>query len=86
MKLTLILMFITALWPVAVPPAFLWEAAASPRIALQQPTPQPEDGAAQPGVSLRVWLALVCVFNLSLVALLGAIAMRRRIDSFNPDK
>lgn len=57
-----------------------------PPAALQQPAPQPEGAGPPQRVSLPVFLALVCVFNLSLVALLGSIALRRRIDSISPDR
>jgi hypothetical protein len=54
--------------------------------ALEQPAAPPAADAPAPRVSPAVFLALVCVFNLSVVALLGAIALRRRFDSINPDK
>lgn len=54
--------------------------------ALEQPAPSPAAETAPARVSPAVFLALVCVFNLSLVAFLGAIALRRRFDSINPDK
>lgn len=52
----------------------------------QPPTPSPEGEQPPQRVSLTVLLALVCVFNLSVIALLGSIALRRRIDSISPDK
>lgn len=57
-----------------------------PPVAFQQPTPPPEDQAPPPRVSLSVLLALVCVFNLSVIALLGSLALRRRIDRISPEK
>lgn len=57
-----------------------------PSTAMWQPPPQPEDEAGRPGVSLKIWLALVCICNLSLIALLGSLALKRRFDSINPEK
>lgn len=70
----------------AGPPPLQSGPAHGPVAALQQPTPPPEGEAPPRRVSAAVWLALVCVFNLSVVALLGAIALRRHIDRISPDK
>lgn len=60
--------------------------APGPPAALEQPAPEAADERPPPRVSPAVFLALVCVFNLSLVALLGSIALRRRIDRISPDR
>ncbi len=69
--------------PLAAAPAPLGGPAHGPVAALQQPTPTPE-GEAPPRLSAAVWLALACVFNLSALALVGAIALRRHIDRISP--
>lgn len=54
--------------------------------AVEQPAPSPAAEAPPRRVSPAVFLALACVFNLSLVALLGALALRRRMDRISPDR
>lgn len=70
----------------AAPGAASPPAASAPNHGLQQPTPPPEGEEDGPPVSLSVLLALVCIFNLSVVALAGSIGLRRHFDSINPDK
>ncbi|HMQ34389.1 MAG TPA: hypothetical protein PKD53_26880 [Chloroflexaceae bacterium] len=83
------LLLAALLGPASAPPPPLVASlgpAQGPVVALMQPTPPPDGEAPPRRVSAAVWLALVCVFNLSLVALLGAIALRRHIDRISPDK
>lgn len=69
----------------AVLVAVVWRALPTPPITVQQP-PQAEVAATPPRrVSLPVFLALACTCNLSVVALLGSVALRRRMDSISPD-
>lgn len=70
----------------AVVVAVVWRSLPTPPIVVQQP-PQPAPGAIPPRrVSLPVFLALACTCNLSVVALLGSVALRRRMDSISPEK
>lgn len=87
MRFLLILLLALSWGPLAIGPLVAGVApGAVPQVALQQPTPEPEGEATRPRVSLAVFLALVCICNLSTVALAGSYALKRRFDSINPDK
>lgn len=70
----------------APPPTVAWDGRIPPVVALQQPTPTPEGQGPRPRTSLPLVLALACSCNISVIALLGSIALRRRMDRISPDK
>lgn len=52
-----------------------------------EPEPTPNDGEYEPQpLGYGVVLALTCLFGLSIVALTGGIAMKRRFDAMSPDE
>ncbi|PDV98268.1 hypothetical protein [Candidatus Chloroploca asiatica] len=52
-----------------------------------EPEPTPNDGEYEPKpLGYGVVLALACLFGLSIVALTGGIAMKRRFDAISPDE
>lgn len=53
--------------------------------AAATPTPTTAEREAPRPVGLGVVAALFCVFNLSSIALVGSIALKRHFDSINPD-
>ncbi|WP_129675017.1 hypothetical protein [Candidatus Chloroploca sp. Khr17] len=50
-----------------------------------EPTPAKNEREPQP-LGYRAIVALTCLFGLSIVALTGGIAMKRRFDAMSPDE
>lgn len=69
----------------AVLVAVVWNNRPAQQQVVQPPAQPGADAAAPRRVSVPVFLALACTCNLSVVALLGSVALRRRIDSISPD-
>lgn len=70
----------------AVVVAVVWNTTRAQQSAVQQPAEPQAGPLVARRAGLPVVLALACTCNLSVVALLGSLALRRRMDRISPDR